>query len=77
MMRVRRITDVIRDTFPSVGEVQPTSRLVQDLELDSLDRIDLTLRLEEEFGLRIDDDEARRWETVEDIDRYLERLEER
>ena len=45
--------------------------LEDDLGLDSLDCIELTMTFEEEFGLEIPDEEAEAWETVGDIVAYL------
>ena len=48
-------------------KVQPEARLIEDLELDSLDAIDLAVRLEETTGLVLDEAKLRELRTVEDI----------
>ncbi len=48
-------------------KVQPQARLVEDLELDSLDAIDLAVRVEEVTGLALDEAKIRELRTVEDV----------
>ena len=51
----------------SPSQVLPSARLVDDLELDSLDAVDLCVRLEQETGIEISEDDLKGLETVEDI----------
>lgn len=48
-------------------QLVPEARLVEDLDLDSLDRIDLFVRLEQEVDLEIAEEELRAMHTVQDI----------
>ena len=48
-------------------DVKPSASLAEDLAVDSLDRIELTMGLEEEFGVEITDDEGSACNTVGDI----------
>jgi acyl carrier protein len=48
-------------------QVLPTARLVEDLELDSLDAVDLVVRLEQETGVEIAEMELKTLATVQDI----------
>jgi acyl carrier protein len=47
--------------------------LLKDLGADSLDVVELVMALEEEFGVKITDEEAEKIRTVEDIVRFLEK----
>ncbi len=50
-------------------QIEKNSNL-EDLNIDSFDRVEITIALEEEFGLdsgEIRDEEAVRWQKVEDI----------
>lgn len=47
--------------------VQPGARLVEDLELDSLDAIDLAVLVEETTGLKFDEARIRQLKTVADL----------
>ena len=46
------------------AEVTPAARLVDDLELDSLDAVIVALRVEEETGLELEEDEFAALDTV-------------
>lgn len=58
-----------------VGVSQETvtseSRLVEDLGFDSLDRVELVMELEDEFGLSIGDDAADALLTVQNVVDYV------
>ncbi len=47
--------------------VQPAAKLVDDLELDSLDAIDLAVRVEEDTGLKFDEARIRKLRTIADL----------
>jgi len=47
--------------------------LTNDLEIDSLDQVEITMEVEQAFGIRIDDDESRGLNTVADIVNLVER----
>lgn len=46
--------------------VQPGTRLVDDLDLDSIDLVDLAVGLEERAGVRLEEEELKAIRTVED-----------
>ena len=48
-------------------EVRPEARLVDDLGLDSVDAMVLALRVEEETGLELSDDELKALDTVASV----------
>lgn len=50
-----------------VGGVTPEARISEDLDLDSLDTVELTLGLEKRFGVEISDEEAEELSTVGDV----------
>jgi len=59
----------------SVENIKGETSLQGDLELDSLDIMDLLLVLEEEFDLQIPDEELSKIQTVDDIVNYIEKQE--
>ena len=50
-----------------VWKVKPEFRLEEDLDLDELDRTELAMKLEDEFGIEILDEEAEPNRTVEEL----------
>lgn len=55
----------------SEEEVQASSRLIEDLGADSLDKVELIMALEAEFELEIADEEADSIQTIQDIVSYI------
>jgi acyl carrier protein len=54
------------------SKIVPRALLKEDLEIDSLDRVELTLELENAFGLYVLDEEAGNISTVGDIVSLIE-----
>ena len=55
------------------AKMTPDTELVADLDLDSLAMFELVIELEEEYGLRISDEDIERIKTVSDIVDFIER----
>jgi acyl carrier protein len=53
------------------ASVTPASRIKQDLGADSLDILQLLMRLEDNYGYSIPDEELANFETVGDVLAYL------
>lgn len=53
------------------SSVTIASRLVEDLGADSLDSIEITMGLEEEFNIEILDEDGEKMKTIDDIVVYL------
>jgi acyl carrier protein len=56
----------------SEDEVVPEASFIDDLNADSLDLVELIMSLEEEFGVKISDEDATKIQTVQDAMNYLE-----
>lgn len=54
-------------------ELQPEKRIAEDLGADSLQRVELVMKLEEAFGVKIPDDEAMGLVTVQDAINYVQK----
>lgn len=54
------------------SQLEPHSILGSDFNFDSLDRIELIVDLEHNFGIVIDDDTAATWLTIADIARSVD-----
>ena len=53
------------------SQIQKESRLIEDLEIDSLDALDLIFELEEEFNIEIPEGELP-FVTVQDVIAYVQ-----
>jgi acyl carrier protein len=63
-----RLTRVLVDTFElDPGDIRPTANLIEDLDLDSIDLIDLAVQLEEETGLDLEEAELKQIRIVQDV----------
>lgn len=51
----------------AVKEIELTSKLVDDLNADSLDIVELCMATESEFEVEIMDEEYEKWDTVQDM----------
>ena len=68
-----RVKAIIADELSvEPDEVTPQSRFVEDLGADSLDVVELVMRLEDEFSLEIPDEEAEKIGTVGEAAKYIE-----
>ena len=72
-MDLRAIEDLTVKTIveaaqPGILEIEPEATLIEDLGFDSLDRIELAMRLEDAFNLApIPSATAHGWRTVQDV----------
>ncbi len=55
----------------SEDEVVPEASFIDDLNADSLDLVELIMSLEEEFNVKISDEDAEKIRTVQDAMDYL------
>ena len=53
-------------------EVVPSASFIDDLNADSLELVELTGIVEEEFDIKIPDDDARRLQTVQEAVDFIE-----
>lgn len=58
----------------SAADIRPDRRLREDLDLDSLDAVDLLAALERTLKIRIDDDRAKVVRTVADLYTYVQEM---
>ena len=71
-MNVRSIEAAVIHTIANsmmldVSKIKPESKLFDDLDLDSLDRVEMCMSLEDEFAIQIPDKEAEETYTVQDV----------
>ena len=65
---LERVREILVSSFElEPGAIQLDSHLIDDLDLDSIDAIDLAVELEQETGLRVEEQELRQIRRVTDI----------
>ena len=67
--KVKRI--IVEELGVEESAVSPDAKFIEDLGADSLDTVELVMRLEEEFGLEIPDEDAEKILTVRDAVQYI------
>ena len=73
MSTFERVRAVIADELEvSEDEVTEEASFTEDLGADSLDLVELVMRLEEEFEVEIPDEDAEKIRTVRDALKYIE-----
>lgn len=77
-MSVTEIEDRVRDVITGMmvchdNDVQLTTHLRDDLGMDDIDRVELAMDLEDEFGIDISDEQAERFNTVSDVVTHLQK----
>ncbi len=72
-MNFEQLRDIIVDTLScDAAAVTPEASLTNDLAADSLAVMELVMALEEASGVKIDDSELPKLQTVGDIAAYLD-----
>ncbi|MDR2046970.1 MAG: acyl carrier protein [Clostridiales bacterium] len=66
----------IKETIAKQFKIDPSgltreTNILTDIGADSLDLVDLLMKLEEKYGMTIDDKELERIKTVGDIENYF------
>jgi acyl carrier protein len=79
MLTRERITEELAASLEELfevprGKITPEARLYEDLDLDSIDAVDLVVKLQAMIGRRIKPEEFRAARTVADVVDCIERL---
>ena len=68
-----KVRDLMVDTLScDLDSITPEARLAEDLDIDSLDAVELNMTIEESLNITIPDGELMNLKTVGDIVAYLE-----
>lgn len=71
-MDLENLKNIIANNFGvKKEEIKLESNLQDDLGLDSLDAVELSMAIEEETGKEIPDEEFQKFKTVEDLINFL------
>ena len=72
-MKYKVIKLISDSTKIDISKITLETSFVDDLNLDSLDIVELMMKMEDEFGVEIPEEEAEGLKTVKDIVAYLEK----
>ncbi|MFH5881561.1 MAG: acyl carrier protein [Candidatus Izemoplasmataceae bacterium] len=65
---------IVAELGVEADEVTLEASIIDDLGADSLDVVELIMALEDEFDIKVEDDQAQNMRTVQDILKYIEGL---
>ena len=69
---LERIKETIANTLAVDADIiKPETSLKEDLDADSLDFVELVMSLEDEFDVKIGEDDTAKIQTIQDIIDYL------
>ncbi len=72
-MNLENLKDILNENFGIECEiVTMEAKLQEDLGLDSLDAVELSMSIEEDYGIEISDEDFSKFVTVGDIINYVE-----
>lgn len=68
-----KVVKLISDaTKVDIAKISAETSFVDDLNLDSLDIVELMMKMEDEFGIEIPEEDAEGLKKVNDVIKYLE-----
>ena len=66
-----RIKEFFEDLALTEVKITPQSKIIDDLGIDSLNRIEMVMKCEKEFGINIPDDAVEQFIFVQDVCKYI------
>ncbi|MGO2235930.1 MAG: acyl carrier protein [Marinomonas sp.] len=70
-----KVSGVLQELFElSADDIRPSSNLYQDLDIDSIDAVDLVVELKKMTGKKINPEDFKSVRTVEDVVVAVEKL---
>ena len=74
----QRVKDIIVEQLGvKPDQVTPEAKFIEDLGADSLDTVELIMALEEEFGIEVPDEQAEKLQSVGDVIKYIEDVQQK
>ncbi len=73
MSNFEKVQDIVAEKLGiEKSKITLEASFIEDLGADSLDTVELIMRMEEVFGITIPDEEAEKLKTVGDVVKYLD-----
>jgi acyl carrier protein len=68
----KKVKEIVAEQLgKDVNDITTGASFIDDLGADSLDIVELVMKMEEEFGIEIPDEEAEKIKTVNDVVEYI------
>jgi len=68
----KKVKEIVAEQLgKDVNDITIQASFIDDLGADSLDIVELVMKMEEEFGIEIPDEEAEKIKTVNDVVEYI------
>lgn len=72
---LKKIQEMLAQLFDlDTEEIKPESKLFEELELDSIDAVDLVVKLQKQIGKKIMPEDFKQVRTVQDVVDVVDRL---
>lgn len=72
---IKEVNEVMIEGFElNPDQLKPSARIVEDLELDSLDAIDMLVYLEDKIKIKVDAESFRTVQTLQDVYGVVEKV---
>ncbi|WP_018619281.1 acyl carrier protein [Spirosoma luteum] len=68
----KQVTEILKQFGIPESAITDQTHFSRDLGLDSLDNVDLIMRLEQTFGIRIPDEDYSKLTTMQEVIDYLQ-----
>jgi acyl carrier protein len=67
-----KVIKIVSDaTKVDAGNIKAETNFIDDLNLDSLDMVEMMMKMEEEFGVEIPEDKTEDLKTISDVTNFL------
>jgi acyl carrier protein len=67
-----KVIKIVSDaTKVEAANIKPETNFIDDLNLDSLDMVEMMMKMEEEFGVEIPEDKTEDLKTISDVTNFL------
>jgi acyl carrier protein len=71
-MKEKVIKIVSETTKMDASTITESTHFIDDLNLDSLDMVELMMKMEDDFGVEIPEDQTEKLKTIGDVVQFLE-----
>lgn len=72
---LKYVTDILVTDFEcNPNDLRPDAKLVEDLDLDSIDAVDLIVRLQKVIKVRVNPDDFKQISTLQDVVDAIEKI---